>query len=189
MTIIKTLFLLCFLLCIDFSSSACILPNLCFYDNNYQLVRTLPKGELWEFEAQGEAQRLTVTNCGVLDLRYGYTLLEFTRKDTITYYDISLVDGFSTPLSVFCSSQPDDVFFSNLCFDQCSFYQEENTCSSPCKINPNVEDCCLPPKYQGSCPSNDWKITYLNSTKGVYLQPFDDSFSLHTCEANLVVFF
>uniref|UniRef100_A0AAU7NIK4 P22 n=1 Tax=Olive leaf mottling virus TaxID=3162628 RepID=A0AAU7NIK4_9CLOS len=163
-------------------SDTLLLPNICLYDNDYQLIKVLSKGEVWDFQPVGQAKRLTLTDCGPIDLRYGYTLFEFTVTPSTTYYDISLVDGYSVPLSVRCSSNEDESVWTNLCYDDCDFTRTLNTCSSPCKISPNVEDCCLPPKYQGNCPSNNWKTSLLNRTGSVYLQPYDDSSALHMCQ-------
>lgn len=118
--------------------------------------------------------------------KLGNTLVEWTYDSSQYYYDISLVDGYSVPISVYCNGAvikwPIDPV------DYCPTGLSDNICKSPCTSDRSDIDCCIG-DYQSHerCPPNDWNNRLSEITVDVYRQAFDDLQALKTCNTTLTV--
>nr|QOJ38489.1 P30 [Actinidia virus 1] len=160
---------------------------LCLYGQitGEQYVRKFDDGSCLELNKL-KAMRLSLSKNESDVTRLGNTLVEWTYDNSQYYYDISLVDGYSTPISVYCDGAvikwPVDPV------DYCPEKLSDNICKSPCTSNRSDIDCCIG-DYQSHerCPPNDWNKILSNITTDVYRQAFDDLQALKTCNATLTV--
>ncbi|BAQ08209.1 29 kDa protein [Persimmon virus B] len=120
----------------------------------------------------------------------GNTLVEWTYKDGIVYYDISCVDGFSCAVVAKCNDN--DVFYSYL--DSYNMYcRRRNDCGeclSNCISEGKDDECCLN-NYTATVCNPQWSQwlwkLYNGSFKGIYTYAYDDDYGLHQC-TNQVLF-
>nr|QOJ38477.1 P30 [Actinidia virus 1] len=160
---------------------------LCLYGQitGEQYVRKFDDGSCLELNKL-KAMRLSLSKNESDVTRLGNTLVEWTYDNSQYYYDISLVDGYSAPISVYCGDTaikwPIDPV------DYCPMKLTDNICKSPCTSNRSDIDCCIN-NYQSHerCPPNDWNIELSKITVDVYRQAFDDLQALKTCNVTLTV--
>nr|QOJ38405.1 P30 [Actinidia virus 1] len=160
---------------------------LCLYGQitGEQHVRSFDDGSCLELN-KFKAMRLSLSKNKSDVTRLGNTLVEWTYDNSQYYYDISLVDGYSAPISVYCGSVvikwPIDPV------DYCLTGLSDNICKSPCTSNHSDIDCCIG-DYQSHerCPPNDWNNRLSEITIDVYRQAFDDLQALKTCNTTLTV--
>nr|QJD14836.1 putative thaumatin-like protein [Actinidia virus 1]UIW13988.1 MAG: putative thaumatin-like protein [Actinidia virus 1]UIW14109.1 MAG: putative thaumatin-like protein [Actinidia virus 1] len=160
---------------------------LCLYGQitGEQYVRKFDDGSCLELNKL-KAMRLSLSKNESDVTKLGNTLVEWTYDNYQYYYDISLVDGYSTPISVYCGSAvikwPIDPV------DYCPTRLIDNICKSPCTSNRSDIDCCVG-DYQSHerCPPNSWNKNLSNITTDVYRQAFDDLQALKICNVTLTV--
>nr|QOJ38453.1 P30 [Actinidia virus 1] len=160
---------------------------LCLYGqiSGERHVRKFDDGSCLELNRL-KAMRLSLSKNGSDVTKLGNTLVEWTYDNSEYYYDISLVDGYSAPISVYCGGAaikwPIDPV------DYCPTGLSDNICKSPCTSNRSDVDCCVG-DYQSHerCPPNDWNNELSKITTDVYRQAFDDLQALKTCNTTLTV--
>nr|QJD14823.1 putative thaumatin-like protein [Actinidia virus 1]QJQ13965.1 p30 [Actinidia virus 1]UIW13917.1 MAG: putative thaumatin-like protein [Actinidia virus 1]UIW13963.1 MAG: putative thaumatin-like protein [Actinidia virus 1]UIW14023.1 MAG: putative thaumatin-like protein [Actinidia virus 1] len=160
---------------------------LCLYGQitGEQHVRSFDDGSCLELN-KFKAMRLSLSKNKSDVTKLGNTLVEWTYDNSQYYYDISLVDGYSAPISVYCDSVvvkwPIDPV------DYCPTGLSDSICKSPCTSNRSDIDCCIG-DYQSHerCPPNDWNNRLSEITIDVYRQAFDDLQALKTCNTTLTV--
>nr|QNH86026.1 putative thaumatin-like protein [Actinidia virus 1]UIW14035.1 MAG: putative thaumatin-like protein [Actinidia virus 1] len=160
---------------------------LCLYGQitGEQHVRNFDDGSCLELN-KFKAMRLSLSKNKSDVTKLGNTLVEWTYDNSQYYYDISLVDGYSTPVSVYC----DDVAIEWPVdpVDYCPTGLSDGICKSPCTSNHSDIDCCIG-NYQSHerCPPNDWNNNLSRITTDVYRQAFDDLQALKICNTTLTV--
>nr|QOJ38417.1 P30 [Actinidia virus 1] len=160
---------------------------LCLYGQitGEQYVRKFEDGSCIELSSL-KAMRLSLSKNESDVTKLGNTLVEWTYDNSQYYYDISLVDGYSAPISVYCGNVairwPIDPV------DYCPMKLTDNICESPCTSDRSDIDCCIN-NYQSHerCPQNAWNIELSKITVDVYRQAFDDLQALKTCNVTPTV--
>nr|QNH86012.1 putative thaumatin-like protein [Actinidia virus 1]UIW14012.1 MAG: putative coat protein [Actinidia virus 1] len=160
---------------------------LCLYGQitGEQHVRSFDDGSCLELN-KFKAMRLSLSKTKSDVTKLGNTLVEWTYDNSQYYYDISLVDGYSAPVSVYCDGVaikwPIDPV------DYCPTGLNDSICKSPCTSDRSDIDCCIG-DYQSheNCPPNDWNNKLSKITIDVYRQAFDDLQALKTCNTTLTV--
>nr|BAQ08238.1 28 kDa protein [Persimmon virus B] len=119
----------------------------------------------------------------------GATLIEWTYKSGVTFYDISCVDGFSCSVTAACDNK--DVYYSHLDSKllDCASVNLCGDCISNCIRTNDDSECCIGVYNAYSCRptwSTLLKEKYKNYFNGVYTYAYDDAYGLHQCASSVI---
>ncbi|TKY70920.1 Osmotin protein OSM34 [Spatholobus suberectus] len=111
-----------------------------------------------------------------------YTLVEYAlnQYNNLDFYDISLVDGFNTPLQLSptynCSSVKCAANITEECPTQ---LKAPGGCNNPCTVFNTTQYCCT--SGASGCGPTDYSRFFKDKCPDAYSYPMDDATSTFTC--------